>query len=119
KRTHLARLDGDAGGHGVATALGDEPGLDGRDDSGTEIDPGHGAAGACAGAIGGERDGEGGAVESLAQARGDETDNAGMPVGRSEDEDGRPLPAPDFGLSDACRLLDRGNLDALALVVEL
>ncbi len=51
ERTHLAGADGDAGGHGVTAALGDEPLLYRGDDGGTEIDAGHGAAGAGAGAI--------------------------------------------------------------------
>ena len=101
ERAHLTGLDGNAGGHGVPTALGDEPGLDGRDDGGAEIDAGHGSARAGAGAIACERDGEGGALEALAQARSDETDNAGMPVGRSEDEDGRSLTATDLEACEA------------------
>ena len=109
----------DARRHGVAAALGDEAGLDRGDHRAAEIDARHRAAGAGAGAVGRERDGEGRALEALAQAGGDEADDAGVPVGRGEDQDRRPLAAADLGLGGAVGLLDRLELDALALGVEL
>ena len=45
-----------------------------------------------------ERDGEGRALEALAQARGDEADDAGVPVGRGEHQHRRALAGADFDL---------------------
>ncbi len=50
---------------------------------------------------GAERDGEGRALEALAQPCRDQPDNAGVPVGRGEDEHGRPVAAADLGFGGA------------------
>src|SRR5690606_6678274 len=65
-----------------------------------------------------EGNGETGALEAFAQPRGDEADDAGMPIGGGQNEDGRALARADLGFGYGHGFGDGLDLDALALVVE-
>ena len=108
----------DAGRHGVAAALDQQPVAHGLAHRAAEIDARDRAAGAGADAAGLERDRESGPAEPLLQPRGDQADHAGMPALGGGDDDRALLFDAERGHGLGFRLRHRGNLDRLALAVE-
>ena len=103
------------GGHGVATARGQQPVPPGCEDGGAEVHPLHGPAGALDGAAA-AGPGEGGAVLPLLDAPGHDAHHAGMPALAVDEQHG----AAGFGLAVRGGVggVHHRGLQGLALVVD-
>ena len=118
KRAELVALDRDAGRHRMAAALDDQP-LRGRlAHQPAEIEAGDRAAGAGADAVRVEGDGEGRAARMFLQPRGEQADDAGMPVLAGGHDDRRTSAAGKLGIGLGARLGQHALLHRLPLLVQ-
>ena len=102
----------------MAAALDDQPGIGRLAHQPAEVEARHRAARTGADAVGVEGDGEGRPARMILEPRGEQADNARMPVVAGRDDDGRAVAAGKLGIGLGARLGQHLLLHRLPFLVE-
>lgn len=115
----IGALNRQTGRHGMPTALDQQTGLHGGAHHAPHIETVDRTAGAGALAGGIKSDGESRAAETVLQARGEQADNAGMPVFPRGDDNARTRAVTIFEQSLRFRFREHRRFHGLSLAIQL